>query len=152
MRTVHRASSPSVVHAGMVGLVLKLVRLAPNCTNPNLIWKKPRICPIWGQSDPLWSQTYQSCSTSMSSLDRDVRFGLKVSRWVKYTDTWSVKSRICSCGVYNLAYDGPNLISLSLGQINLFNSLFSFSLFLPSYLYISVPSYNHSSSRGFLLN
>ena len=24
--------------------------------------KKPRICPIWGQSDPLWSQTYHPCS------------------------------------------------------------------------------------------
>ena len=22
----------------------------------NLIWKKSRLCPIWGQSDPLWAQ------------------------------------------------------------------------------------------------
>ena len=28
---------------------------------PNLLksdLKKPRLCPIWGQSDPLWSRTY----------------------------------------------------------------------------------------------
>ena len=24
--------------------------------------KKPRICPIWGKSDPLWSQTYHPYS------------------------------------------------------------------------------------------
>ena len=29
---------------------------APNALESDL--KKPRICPIWGQSDPLWSQTY----------------------------------------------------------------------------------------------
>ena len=29
---------------------------APNALKSDL--KKPRICPIWGQSDPLWSQTY----------------------------------------------------------------------------------------------
>ena len=28
---------------------------APNTLKSDL--KKPRICPIWGQSDPLWSQT-----------------------------------------------------------------------------------------------
>ena len=28
--------------------------------------KKPRICPIWGQSDPLWSQTYHPCCTALS--------------------------------------------------------------------------------------
>ena len=57
----------------MVGLAPKWVRLAPNGTNPgtfqirfHCIWrgasnalksdlKKPRICPIWGQSDPIWS-------------------------------------------------------------------------------------------------
>ena len=61
---------------GMVGLAPKWVRLATKGTNPGLfqirfqyIWrgapnalksdlKKPRICPIWGQSDQLWSQTY----------------------------------------------------------------------------------------------
>ena len=56
----------------MVGLAPKWVRLAPNGTNPGLfqirfqcIWrgglKKPRICPILGQSDPLWSKTYHPC-------------------------------------------------------------------------------------------
>ena len=63
-------------NTGMVGLAPKWVRLAPNGTNPGLfqirfqcIWRpapnalksdliKSRICPIWGQSDPLWSQTY----------------------------------------------------------------------------------------------
>ena len=58
--------------SGMVGLAPKWVRLAPNGTNPGLfqiifqcIWrpapnalksdlKKPRICPIWGQ-------TYHPC-------------------------------------------------------------------------------------------
>ena len=29
---------------------------APNALKSDL--RKPRICPIWGQSDPLWSQTY----------------------------------------------------------------------------------------------
>ena len=29
---------------------------APNALKSDL--KKLRICPIWGQSDPLWSQTY----------------------------------------------------------------------------------------------
>ena len=55
--------------ARMSGLARKWVKLAPNGTNPglfeirfqqmywNLIWKS-RICPIWGQSEPLWSQTY----------------------------------------------------------------------------------------------
>ena len=32
---------------------------APNALKSDL--KKPRICPIWGQSDPLWSQTYHPC-------------------------------------------------------------------------------------------
>ena len=32
---------------------------APNALKSDLI--KPRICPIWGQSDPLWSQTYHPC-------------------------------------------------------------------------------------------
>ena len=45
--------------ARMVGLAPQWVRLAPNGTNLDL--KKPRICPIWGQSDPLWSQTYYPC-------------------------------------------------------------------------------------------
>ena len=31
-------------------------RPAPNALKSDL--KKPRICPIWAQSDPLWSQTY----------------------------------------------------------------------------------------------
>ena len=30
----------------------------PRQVHWNMIWKKPRIFPIWGQSDPLWSQTY----------------------------------------------------------------------------------------------
>ena len=66
-----------ILNTGLVGLAPKWVRLAPNGTNPGLfqirfqrIWrrapiillksdlKKPRICLIWGQSDPLWSQTY----------------------------------------------------------------------------------------------
>ena len=33
---------------------------APNALKSDL--KKPRICPIWGQSDPLWSQTYHPCT------------------------------------------------------------------------------------------
>ena len=32
---------------------------APNALKSDL--KKPRICPIWGQSEPLWSQTYHPC-------------------------------------------------------------------------------------------
>ena len=32
---------------------------APNALESDL--KKPRICPIWGQSHPLWSQTYHLC-------------------------------------------------------------------------------------------
>ena len=40
------------VTPGMVGLAPKWVRLALKSD-----LKKPRICPIWGQSDPLWSQT-----------------------------------------------------------------------------------------------
>ena len=39
--------------SGMVGLATKWVRLALKSD-----LKKPRICPIWGQSDPFWSQTY----------------------------------------------------------------------------------------------
>ena len=35
---------------------------APNALKSDL--KKPRICPIWGQSDPLWSQTYHPCPCS----------------------------------------------------------------------------------------
>ena len=55
------------IESGMVGLTPKWDRLSPNGTNPGLFQirfalksdlKKPRICPIWGQSDPLWSQTY----------------------------------------------------------------------------------------------
>ena len=34
--------------------------------------KKSRICPIWGQTDTLWSQTYHPCS--VLTLSRDVRF------------------------------------------------------------------------------
>ena len=58
------ASSFYTDKPGMVGLAPKWVRLAPNGTNPgapNALksdLKKPRICPIWSQSDPLWSQTY----------------------------------------------------------------------------------------------
>ena len=33
---------------------------APNALKSDL--EKPRICPIWGQSDPLWSQTYHPWS------------------------------------------------------------------------------------------
>ena len=36
-----------------------LARGAPNALKSDL--KKPRICPIWGLSDPLWSQTYHPC-------------------------------------------------------------------------------------------
>ena len=64
---------------GMLGLAPKWSRLAPNGTNPgsfhfrfhyvlisssasqNVLkfdMKKPRICPIWGHSDPLCSQTW----------------------------------------------------------------------------------------------
>ena len=34
---------------------------APNALKSDL--KKTRICPIWGQSDPLWSQTYHPWQT-----------------------------------------------------------------------------------------
>ena len=64
---------------GMVGLSPKWLRLAPNGTNPGLFQmatnalksdlKKSRICLIWGQSDPLWSQTYHLVA-------RDVTVGL----------------------------------------------------------------------------
>ena len=82
--------------SGMVGLAPKWVRLAPNGTNPGLfqirlqcIWrgapnalksdlKKPRICSIWGQSDPLWSQTYHPW---LKLLAQDVD-GI-ISRWVE---------------------------------------------------------------------
>ena len=33
---------------------------APNTLKSDL--KKTRMCSIWGQSDPLWSQTYHPCS------------------------------------------------------------------------------------------
>ena len=66
-----------VLVAGMVGLTPKVGQIgtqigqirdffrsdfsafgapAPYALKSDL--KKPRICPIWGQSDPLWSQTY----------------------------------------------------------------------------------------------
>ena len=38
----------------MVGLAPKWA--GAKCTE--IRSEKPRICPIWGQSDPLWSQTY----------------------------------------------------------------------------------------------
>ena len=41
--------------AGMVGLDPNWVRLAPEA--PNALksdLQKPRICPIWGHSDPIW--------------------------------------------------------------------------------------------------
>ena len=37
-----------------------MVGLAPNALKSDP--KKPQICPIWGQSDPLWSQTYHPWS------------------------------------------------------------------------------------------
>ena len=49
---------PADSATGMLGLTPK----APNALKSDL--KKPRICPIWGQSDPLWSQTYQPCNRS----------------------------------------------------------------------------------------
>ena len=70
---------------GMVGLAPKWDRLASNGTNPGLfpirfqcIWrgapnalksdlKKPQISPIWGQSDPLWGQTYQSLVSAQTN-------------------------------------------------------------------------------------
>ena len=65
----------------MVGLAPKWIRLAPNGTNPGLFnirfqWinalksdlKKPGICPIRGQSDPLWSQTYHPRCVSSAPL------------------------------------------------------------------------------------
>ena len=70
------ASCNASLFSGMVGLAAKWVRLAPNGINLGLfqirfqcIWrdapnalksdlKTPQICPIWGQSDPLCSQTY----------------------------------------------------------------------------------------------
>ena len=84
-----------VCQPGMVGLAPKWVRLAPNGTNrgffrsdfsafgagaPNALksdLKNPRICPIWGQSDPLWSQTYHPCFLIKSKSCRDVRAGYK---------------------------------------------------------------------------
>ena len=37
----------------------------------------PRICPIWGQSDPLWSQTYHPCTER-----QDLRSGKVPSHWI----------------------------------------------------------------------
>ena len=39
---------------------------APNALKSDR--KKPRICPIWGQSDPLWSQTYHPCLVDSSGI------------------------------------------------------------------------------------
>ena len=59
-----------VSNAGVSDLGGKWVKLDRNGTNPVLFMisishdvlksnlKKSRICPIWGQSDPIWSQTY----------------------------------------------------------------------------------------------
>ena len=47
----HRLTQHSTFNTGMIGLAP-----APNALKSDM--KKPRICPIWGQSDPLWSQTY----------------------------------------------------------------------------------------------
>ena len=67
----------------MWGLSPKWARIIPNGTHPGLFQirfqyilaqrrqnvlksdlKKSRICPIWGQSDPFWSQTYHPCYVS----------------------------------------------------------------------------------------
>ena len=45
------------------------------------IWSEnPRICPIWGQSDPLWSQTYHPWT--------------KQTRWTRQTDRRDRRDRI----------------------------------------------------------
>ena len=53
-----------------------------NSSEPNVLksdLKKSRICPIWGQSDPLWSQTYHPCNniTFFALLHSYVRIHLK---------------------------------------------------------------------------
>ena len=59
---LHSTSNCPLPVSGMVGLAPKLVRLAPNETNPGLFQiRLPRSCLIWGQSDPLWSQNYHPC-------------------------------------------------------------------------------------------
>ena len=40
---------------------------APNALESDL--KKSRICPIWGQSDPLWRQTYHPCDDYCSLVE-----------------------------------------------------------------------------------
>ena len=40
---------------------------APNALKSDL--KKPRICPIWGQSEPLWSQTYHPADDGVYVTD-----------------------------------------------------------------------------------
>ena len=47
-------------------------QIGPNSSatfgSPNSDLKKFQICPNWGQSDPLWSQTYHSCPTGISPV------------------------------------------------------------------------------------
>ena len=62
---------------------------APNALKSDL--KKPRICPIWGQSDPLWSQTYNpwlKCSPEYWHLSVAVNFYGKCFLW---TDIYRVE-------------------------------------------------------------
>ena len=78
---------------------------APNALKSDL--KKPRICPIWGQSDPLWSQTYlpwyrlstplynvesghQTCSvTSTIREERDLKSTLNTNS--KFINNYFIK-------------------------------------------------------------
>ena len=63
----------------------KWARLTPNGTNPGLFQirfqyilarvlksdlKKPRVCPIWSQSGPLWVQTWSSCSSHLVAYNK----------------------------------------------------------------------------------
>ena len=43
---------------------------APNALKSDL--KKPRICPIWGQSDQIWSQTYHPCFRYIAPVEGGV--------------------------------------------------------------------------------
>ena len=46
----------------------------PNCTEFDL--KNPRICPIWFQSDLLWSQTYHPCRIPNSAEPKWIKLGI----------------------------------------------------------------------------
>ena len=70
---------------------------APNSLNSDL--KKTRICPIWGQSDPIWSQTYHPCvlGTTMVVMCKGCQgWSQMLQIWEpKCTETDLKKSQIC---------------------------------------------------------